>query len=1501
MTATNLTATISNISYPVLNTTYTLDDKVDERSTVALTIFDANGTYLFQFGQRVTISDSLEGIKFTGFIAKSSATKYDANAAIAWALSCVDNEFLAGNKTSNRIVTNQYAGIAAASMVNDYLSQDGIVVNYAIRDDNTQTEFAQGTLSNTVATSNLGGDLELALAGSTVAYTHAGLIGSSTSPVIKLIGTASQGYNNNYTYRMIYSDGSTTVATGDSLSYDIWIQSDSPQIMAGVDIVFTDGTTFRDSTDAGNDPQGLGPHPNKDLSGFANTNAWYSRGFGVAGALIGKTIQYFSVAFEGDTQGTYTAYFRNIQYKASGGSVKKHVFDSTQNTLQANAQLQNRGYSNVSVTVVQAYDNLTNYVLDTASIDAAKIAQSSYMNWKIANTASGTQNAVIQAQINSSTPGIAATIQTSIDNGASWQSISNNSAIPNLQPGMSIAGRSIQYRVSLLLGIDPTIAPYFTGFTIRVNPAYQATKSDSITTATAQADFNAGTYSNTQGLSGGGVSILGYTQNYDGAWSQTIFGSSAQYHFIYLKTLGMQTSNATDARSRIDQAGQWANFIAEIDVQVSANYQLGLVYRTTNWGNSNDSYAYSVSVTLTSLLFARGNNSTGTGSFHQISNITSISLTEGSWHRLKIIANGSNHQIFLDGASYINTTDSTYTAAGYLGERIYTSGTPLVTGYFDNFGVVAALTGQWTSQSISLASLGNYGTSMIEWDTNQIPTSCQVAAVTSIDGGSTYQPVTNGGAISGLTSGQSLSGKSLLVQLQLTAGDATAIPTVNGVTAWVQGQYNASGTRISPVLSLSNALIAGSTVVNWTAVTPTNTSVTVASSLDNSTYTNVSNGGAIAGITSQPVATLDTFDTNSAPNYTNTNRTSGALGTWFWDVLNSRLSVSGGTNALLLYTSISCNDVDIVLDIDQADCCGLVWRESDTSNFYELDIFDASSNAGSTNALKLYKVVSNAKTQLGSTATIPFTRTTKYRVRVTMIGTAINVYFDGVNMISLTDTSLAGPGSVGIIEVSGIGRFYNFRIQPQGDNLSSKAVYTKVTLSSTDATVTPQLTDLTVAALHPNIGLGNLIPTADYTNTYLSDNFTDLAKKSDYTWYIDQNLNFLFTARVAQPAPWVLQSSDQQLLIDGPLTVDYSADLYRNRMILDNVIATGTRSETKIGDGTTTSWSLGGDLISPPLVYLNNQLQTIGMKGLTTGMNFYWTPGSNAIDQDPSGTVLQSTDTLLFQNYTYQYTTSITIDNTNLANTVSQKQFAKIMGRSAGSQTVLNSAGAAFTTSSDAGDLDVSKYRRIAVDINITAVSGTSPTIQFFIDRKDANGIYYNIWSSSSINATGQTSVSIGPFTAISQSLGSVVKLRWTITGTSPSFTFSASVIGVFDVGSAGLGIVAVKEDVSSQSLNIAAATAYGNTLLSRYGVQGRTITFKTWRRNPSLSIGQYLPVFLTEYGINDASMLITSISTSQDIGYENGTPTQVYFQSVSCSEQANVGSAWKLLASMLK
>lgn len=111
--------------------------------------------------------------------------------------------------------------------------------------------------------------------------------------------------------------------------------------------------------------------------------------------------------------------------------------------------------------------------------------------------------------------------------------------------------------------------------------------------------------------------------------------------------------------------------------------------------------------------------------------------------------------------------------------------------------------------------------------------------------------------------------------------------------------------------------------------------------------------------------------------------------------------------------------------------------------------------------------------------------------------------------------------------------------------------------------------------------------------------------------------------------------------------------------------------------------------------------------------------------------------------------------------------------------TVFAQSSAAKVVGGSTSDLPVGAFAELAVDINITTNSGTSPTIQFFLDRKGADGVHYMIWSSSVITTTtGIISASIGAGCNTNQSFGSFARLRWSINGTSPSWTFSASIIG---------------------------------------------------------------------------------------------------------------------------
>lgn len=115
------------------------------------------------------------------------------------------------------------------------------------------------------------------------------------------------------------------------------------------------------------------------------------------------------------------------------------------------------------------------------------------------------------------------------------------------------------------------------------------------------------------------------------------------------------------------------------------------------------------------------------------------------------------------------------------------------------------------------------------------------------------------------------------------------------------------------------------------------------------------------------------------------------------------------------------------------------------------------------------------------------------------------------------------------------------------------------------------------------------------------------------------------------------------------------------------------------------------------------------------------------------------------------------------------------------SGTVYLHASGLENTSGHSADLIVDGYRELAIDATITVIAGTLPSLVLSYSRKAADGLYYVLWSSTTISAIGPiTPITIGPTGgAAVQSLAGVGRFSWTIAGTlSPAFTFSASVIG---------------------------------------------------------------------------------------------------------------------------
>lgn len=841
----SLTATIANRSASLYRDSLGITDKVNEQSDLTITVIDLTGTARYSKNMPITITDEIKGVIWRGYINNQPSAKVlYPNPARMWSLDCRDQTWLMSKRTSNHIYTNQFAGVILVDQIQR--SDDGLTAAAALGWYELFTEWQNATLSGTLATTNAGsgnpgdGDLELALAGSTVTFAqssqsdfNAGTVGGGLTattdgvtftgtPAIKLQATQNiPGLAKPYTYVKIWdrSVSSYTFPTSfPTLFYEVWVASDSPKQMAAIELVCTDGTSFQASLSLWNpDPRGMDGGIATDLAGLA-TNQWYSRNLPLYGfsSLGGKTLQYVAVAFGGTDQGTYTAYFRKIKIAQSDGTTNKlDVFSSSATAIPITPQqLQDSGYINMSCSFVTAYERHGFMYSPAFSLSAAGIARSSYVSWDITLPEN-----------------ISFSITATVDGFATFLPCTNNAAIPGLLPGANLSGKSLQFvYVFDSASSDPTLTPVLTRVAGAVMPAYAATKSDSITTTRTQSGWNAGSLTNLLATGGNTLQLNGFARDWSDAntGSQTLFGTAGVASGMNNQQFFVSLTGAGQGNSRLDFVGNWQNFKAEVDLKIETNGKAGIVYRTTNWSNADANYAYAVEVSLTGIALARGSNSSSgsAGTRTQIGS-ASFTLNSGDTHRLKVDISGSSHQISLDDVLFLNVTDSTYTAAG--GISLRSAPSAAYTQIFDNFGVVASLSGTWVSPAIDIHALGTISNSqiLIQIDPASSPTLCTFVPEISLNNGSTWATCqnaltgntspfifVNSGyyqvlSVPGLSPGTNVSSLTQ-VKIRLTITTTTAatglvMPDIQAITLSVLGSYSSSGTWSTAPLAWDSA------------------------------------------------------------------------------------------------------------------------------------------------------------------------------------------------------------------------------------------------------------------------------------------------------------------------------------------------------------------------------------------------------------------------------------------------------------------------------------------------------------------------------------------------------------------------------------------------------------------------------------------------------------------------------------------------------------------------
>jgi hypothetical protein len=1236
--ALQLTAAGTPVSVAIESISY--EKKVDDPATCTFDVPDTVGYALTQ-NQVVQVTDTVTSTTlYTGFIDSVADVAYPGNLGIKTrSVTCKDNRW----RVEKRIWTGQEfpgwtAGDIAAKMHQAVLASEGIVAAYALRHDVDNATFGQGTLAGTVASGNT---LTLASAGSdftkTEAVTADFATGTLTNVVaannalqltsykaIKYSGTAGANLDNNnlYALRKIWA-GSYTLVSGDKILYDLWIDSRSPEIKIGLDFQFSDGTWMHDAgiyTDF-QDQEVIPLAPATDLSGWAD-DQWYSRTCIVPPAQAGKVIVAIYLDIEGEKGGNYVGYFKNIRITNASNVVQRTIFATNATAMSANVRASSNGYFNLSASVVTVYADTGTRISPSRSITGVGIVKGSVISWTELDAAQPTTGASTQYP-----PQVL--IEASYDDGATYQTCINHAPLPGLIIGMNTNARNIILRQTLAVGgPNPEMAPILDTCSFTVSSAAAATKTDFVDIRGTQALLNSGTLSNATSYSDG-IKTTGQYRNWDNLdiSSQTLWGLSgagnpqqgAQTGYFFLRTDG-----GLDCRSQFNFAGQWANFIAEIDIHIvssGSGNEYELVYRTTGWNNNNNTYAYVAGLTASTVTLRRAANG-GTPAFTTISNI-SLSLTVGNWYRLKVVANGSSHQVYVNDVLFINVTDATYTAAGYLGVRFWNGSGVRDSGHYDNFGVVGyeadlISVSSWTTPALALS--GIVGDSRLNWNASILSSSGLVVEST-LDNGITWATCTNGAQVPFLVNGFNAAGKSLKIRYSMTNQSVNLPIAILGHSVFVTGQYSASGTRISPALDISPAGTIGSSSMTWTASQPTGTGVAIAGSTDNITYTPIaSSGSPIPGLVAQGNMMADDFDSNSAANYTATFWAGGTVPVFTIDTANSRMQVTSGTNGILIWTTFgTAQDVYTELISDQCDNAGLIFRYIDINNLYYVTYRDGSASTNP-NTVAIRKRVASTDTQLVAPVALPgsFTRGTYHTLKVTMIGSVLTCYFDGIQAAQVSDTSLAAAGYVGIRQNSAVtSDWYSLRAQQLGASATGKNVYNKTTLTSTNPAVKPVVSELVMSVRGPDLMTGALLPSTQYAYKKISDNIKDAASKSKYSWRVDENLKLIVRDRAYTPAPWPLYSFDPAL--KGPISMPKltrQSPLYCNRQYVTGAIDLQTFPEGKVGDGTTQSWGLSYPIDSISSITLDGNPQTFGVQGVDTGKAFYYQPGQNALSTD---------------------------------------------------------------------------------------------------------------------------------------------------------------------------------------------------------------------------------------------------------------------------------------------
>lgn len=229
-------------------------------------------------------------------------------------------------------------------------------------------------------------------------------------------------------------------------------------------------------------------------------------------------------------------------------------------------------------------------------------------------------------------------------------------------------------------------------------------------------------------------------------------------------------------------------------------------------------------------------------------------------------------------------------------------------------------------------------------------------------------------------------------------------------------------------------------------------------------------------------------------------------------------------------------------------------------------------------------------------------------------------------------------------------------------------------------------------------------------------------------------------------------------------------------------LSTGTTSPSALDSLARSINSAGGSLMSTIVVGgtpANNNTVTVTIAGTASTYTVAGTPTTATV---AAGLAAAINANVAVQGLAYTFVSSSTLYVYSMQNGTEYNVSTSTGG--GGNTTLtpssiwngtLQSSAAQTATGQSATQIVSAHMKSLKVYTNVTAVSGTNPQLTILLQSSpDGGTTWYTDYTSNNITATGQYSFTIGLGSPNYGDFGQLVRVAWTIAGTSPSFTFSS-------------------------------------------------------------------------------------------------------------------------------